>query len=383
MDQTKPAICVFIDLAKAFDTVSHQDLLETLENLGFRDTSYNLLKSYLTDREQYVQIGNEVSDQRTVRCGVPQGTVLGPLLFTIYINDMFEILIQGKIVSFADDTAIFYESSDWNTLKRTVESDFINIVEFLNSKKLSINWTKTCFLPFTSYPRNMPAYSILKISINNLDHNIYSVKNVKYLGITLDSHLRWDEHINCVVKKIRCLINKFKFYTQIFATEQLKILYFSLVQSHLLYGIVAWGGVTKIYLRRLEIAQKWILKIIFQKEYLSPSDELYRDSGMLDLRQLFFSQLAFKQYKRKNSNSYVKHKYSTRQRENTFLIPNIKKTIGERCHSYLAPKIYNAIPNEIALINSFSLFKKQLTAWIMQIPRAQIHKLVDLKNVYL
>ena len=384
VDKSCPALCIFVDLAKAFDTVSHPDLLQTLENVGFRGVSYNLLKSYLTDRKQCVQIENELSGQRVVQYGVPQGTVLGPILFTIYMNDIFHIPIQGQIISFADDTAIFYQNADWTVLKEAVEADFINIVEFLNSKKLTINWKKTCYLPFTSYYKDLPGFSKLKITTDDQEYTIESVKNVKYLGIVMDSHLRWDGHINAVVGKLRFLINKFKYFRQIFNVEQLKILYYGLVQSHLVYGIVAWGGATNTHLKRLEVTQKWLLKIVFQKEYLFPSDNLFKESGILDLRQLFFKQLALIQFKKKNSVNFVNHKYSTRYKDNTMVVPNVIKTIGQRSHSYLAPKIFNAIPKELTItINSFSLFKRRLTDWIMQKPRAEIHKLIDIKNTYL
>lgn len=150
IDDKIPTICVFIDLAKAFDTVSHHELLLSLERIGFRGESLKLMESYLSHRLQAVKIGDEVGTFREVKYGVPQGTVLGPLLFVIYINDLFDLPSVGDILSFADDTAIIYQDTSWGNLKKKIEVDFAQIIEFLNYKVLTINVEKTKFVAFTS-----------------------------------------------------------------------------------------------------------------------------------------------------------------------------------------------------------------------------------------
>lgn len=382
MDGNEQALCIFVDLAKAFDTVSHSNLLNTLECLGFRGAAYDIMKSYLMDREQCVLIDNVYSDKKIVCYGVPQGTVLGPLLFTLYVNDLFKLNISGDIISFADDTAVFYKNTSWMSLKSNVENDFGTIVEFFKSKLLTINAKKTHFMPFTCFSNTLPSFDKLEIKCSNEQMEITSAKNVKYLGIIIDPHLRWNFQINNLIMKLRCLLSKFKYLKIFLSVSHLKIMYYSLVQSHLTYGIIAWGGVTNFYLDKLEIMQKWLLKIIYGKCSTYPSDDLYNESGVFDMRQLFCQSLLIHQHKNRINLKNIEHGYSTRYKENSSIIPRTYKTIGQRCHVYLCPKLYNQLPLNIKIISSRKSYKKQVDKWIRKQPRLVIHKYIDIKNTY-
>lgn len=382
MDNTEPSLCIFVDLAKAFDTVSHTELLDTLENIGIRGTNLKLMESYLTGRQQCVSINNKLSDTLTVNYGVPQGSVLGPILFILYVNDLFKLPISGDIISFADDTAIFYKDKTWNALKNKVEKDFKTVIDFFNMKLLTINVKKTHFLPFTCYPKYLPDYETLQITCEDQTILISSAKSVKYLGVTIDSHLKWDLQINALVSKLRYFITKFKFLKQILEVPFLKCMYYALVQSHLTYGVIAWGGVNNIYLKKLEIIQKWIIKIILGKCYTYPSNDLYREANIFDLRQLFCQNMLIHQYKNKADLKNIEHDYNTRHKEQAIQVPRTDKTIGQRCYYYIGPRIYNEVPIEIKRINSISLYKTKIKHWIMNKPRLFFHQIVDKKNFY-
>lgn len=380
LDARKPAICLFVDLAKAFDTVSHPDLLETLENFGFRGSAHRLMTSYLSGRKQCVTLDNEVSSTRVVSFGVPQGTVLGPILFILYVNSLFDLQIPAEITSFADDTVFFFEDNNWENLKQKVVTAFPLIVEFFNSKLLTINFKKTIYLPFTSYEPNLPGYGEINIPINGNTIQIKSSKTVKYLGITLDSNLKWNAHMKNLTQKIRYLVYKFKFLKNILDLKHLKIIYHALVQTHLSYGIIAWGGVTKNHLRNLETVQKWILKIMLNRPYTYPSEDLYKEAEIMDIRQVFALTLLLHQRKNISLAKNIDHKYNTRTRINSIDIPRMLKTIGQRSYSYLAPKLYNDIPFHFKRMNSFSLFKSKIKTWILNTPRTRIHQIIDSKN---
>lgn len=122
LNEGRPSLCVFIDLSKAFDTVGQHLLLQSLEDIGMRGNILKLFESYLTVRYQAVRIGVVLGSERVVDCGLPQGSVLGPTLFNIYVNGLSSLSNNGNIIGFADDTAIFYKADDWDSLKDTVES---------------------------------------------------------------------------------------------------------------------------------------------------------------------------------------------------------------------------------------------------------------------
>lgn len=382
--QKKPCLAVFVDLTKAFDTVDHAQLLRVLENVGIRGTACELISSYLTDRFQYVKIRDTQSDPRTVRCGIPQGTVLGPLLFNIYINDLFQINLDGDLVGFADDAVIFLTEDSWQVLKETAERNISRLFHHLKSKLLTVSVDKTCFLPFTSLNTNLPTYEYLNVKDQSCSCEETIVKTsdrVKYLGVYLDPHMRWNNHINYVANKIRSLLYRFKHFKTILSIPQLKKLYFALIEPHLSYGITAWGGATNNHIDRLEKAQKWAIKIIYNKPLKYPTEMLYAESEIFDLRQLYCFVILVKQQMRKAVTEPY-HSYNIRNIINTVEVPKVEKTITQRSFHYLGPKIYNCLPEGIRAITLLSKFKKEVRKWIKLKSRLEIHSLVDIKNTY-
>lgn len=377
VDNKTPALCIFLDLKKAFDTVCHKRLLEQLERLGFRGTSYRLFENYLQERNLYVKINGELSDSGTVTYGVPQGTVLGPILFIIYMNDLLTINTSGSILSFADDTAIFLEDTTWENLRKKAESELTFIKNWFDNKKLTINYSKTYFLPISSYQNHLPNFSELNILSRLTQTKIKSVSNIKYLGIYLDNHLRWDVHVKNTHKKIRGLLHKFKVLRDILKIKETIIVYKSLVESILRYGIIGWGGVAKSILEPLQRIQNQIIKIIYSKNIRYTTDILYNECKLFDIRQIYSSVLLLNQFKNKNQMLFISHDYHTRSNMNkNQIILKSKKTIGQRYFKYYCSKIYNILPSTLRNKKSYLLFKKSVNTWILE-NRKTLNLIID------
>lgn len=375
MDDNKPSLCMFVDLAKAFDTVSHDLLLGKLQNYGFRGVVYDLVKSYLSTRVQSVQVDGIVSDRETVIYGVPQGTVLGPLFFILYLNDLLLMKSVGEIISYADDTAIIYRAETWEELKNTVQTDFSFIKQWFDENLLTLNYHKTTFLTFSPY--YTAAFQTLLINDTHSEMEIHASESVKYLGITIDRHLRWNVHTDHTVKKLRSLLSRFRILRAYLTVPQLRILYFSLVESHLAYGIIGWGGAYKNSLKNLEVIQKWILKIIFNKPKTYPTELLYAEARVFDLRQLFaFCVLNGLRCSGENID-IVRHTYQTRQRGVLCKTHRCHKTIGQRSYWYIGQRLFNILPIHIRNVASPVAYKIRLKRWLLELPRRRLHELFE------
>jgi hypothetical protein len=190
IDEGKYTIGIFLDLSKAFDTVDHDILLKKMEHYGVRGLTLTWFKNYLMNRKQIVKFKQENSKEMKITTGVPQGSVLGPLLFLLYINDIQNCSDVVSFVLFADDTNAFYSNSGINIAKETMQREMNEILKWLNTNKLSINTTKTKLILFRA--RNKKQLTEIDIKIN--DQSIEQVKCTKFLGVLIDETLTWNNH---------------------------------------------------------------------------------------------------------------------------------------------------------------------------------------------
>ena len=184
LESKKYTIGVFIDLRKAFDTLNHDILLSKLNHYGVRGVALDWFKSYLTNRKQYVQIGDKCSTFMDIMCGVPQGSILGPKLFIMYINDLCDVTNILKFILFADDTNAFRSGYDLTTLAMEVSLELDKLQIWFNVNKLSLNIQKTIFMIFGKFKN---VQSNISIYING--YEIQQVFNTKFLGVIIDSNL--------------------------------------------------------------------------------------------------------------------------------------------------------------------------------------------------
>lgn len=374
LDQGKKVVAIFLDLMKAFDTVDHHILLRRLENIGVRGITNNLIRSYLSGRMQSVRLNDTKSDKRLVEYGVPQGTVLAPILFNIYINGLLSVLKEGNVYCFADDTVIIINDSDWDMVKTKSELAMFKVKKWLDNSLLSLNTDKTKFVAFSLMSRNLPTFQNITLhsyncNLNDLcqcDQLIERTKNVKYLGIMMDENLSWKDHIMYITNKIRKLIYKFYELRNIFTFKMLKIIYQSLVESIICYGLVVWGSAGKMVLKKLEIAQKAILKIILFKKKRYPSILVYKDSQTLNPKQLYIKTIL--RFMLQNPNyreTLINHGKNTRgETKNNITLCNPRHTTCQNHIYYAGPKLFNMLPHNIRNKPYYKV-KNEINNWIL------------------
>ena len=202
LDKSTPIIAVFLDLAKAFDTVNHIILLEKLDRYGIRSNALNLLTSYLLDRLQNVKINEYISPYKLITTGVPQGTILGPLQFILYVNDLLEDMPKETIMSYADDTVVISNDNTWTSAHDKMNKFLEYVADWLAYSILSLNVNETVYFAFGLYRNSVPK----DLSIKTKNQPIKRVKCVKYIGIYFDYNMKWDIHVQHIINKTKYLI---------------------------------------------------------------------------------------------------------------------------------------------------------------------------------
>ena len=254
---------VFIDLSKAFDTIDHKILLNKLHNYGIRGTPYDLLKSYLSDRYQQVKIENHTSEKLLVKFGVPQGSVLGPLLFILYINDLQRICIgkeNVKFVLYADDTNIFIAFDKLANASFIAQKILSPVNNYMVSNLLHINLDKSCFMYF---PKASILLKTTDLKLSICATPIKEVTETRFLGVTFDSQLNWNAHITQLQKKLKVSFATIKRISEYIPSSNHKNIYHTIFESHLLYCISVWGGAKKKSIEKIFTLQKRAIRFLF------------------------------------------------------------------------------------------------------------------------
>ena len=340
LDNGEYVVGVFVDLKKAFDTVDHDILLSKLEHYGVRGISIEWFKSYLKHRRQYVSLENNSSSTKYISTGVPQGSVLGPLLFLIYINDLHKCLKHSKAYHFADDTNILNSHHSLETLAKKMNYDLKKLSQWLKANKLSLNVKKTELMIFHSNTKTIDQSVKFKLDGRRLNPS----NTVKYLGVLLDPHLQWIKQLNHVRMKLNRAVGILSRLRQITSLKILKITYHALFGSHLLYGSQLWGQTTAEHQEMIQTLQNRALrKITFKKRQESVTD-IYKEYKILKfkdsihLQNCLFMSLIEEDEKIAESFASLKHcgdnhHYQTRSKTKKLLDIPLFKTDTYGTHS--------------------------------------------------
>ena len=374
LDKGSFGVGLFIDFKKAFDTVNHHILLNKLEFYGFRGVVNKWFQSYLTGRNQNVSINGINSSLKAISCGVPQGSVLGPLLFLLYINDLPYCSNRLVFQLFADDTNIFFSSKNLDLIQTTLNIELKNVSQWLNANRLALNIEKTNFVVFHS-PKKKP-HKVLSICIDN--QSIREATSVKYLGVLIDSTLSWRPHISELSKKIAKsvgILSKLRHYLN---TDILISIYYSLIYSFIIYGIEIWGQTYVSYLKPISTLLKKTVRIVTFSDYRCHSEPIFKLLNLLKFSDLISLSLLKFVFRWKNkllpacfSNYYDflsdTHSHQTRQssNDNIFLTHKRSDQFGKRSIKYSGALLWNLVPYEIKSSSSLSIFSKKIKQYMI------------------
>lgn len=369
---------LFIDLSKAFDAVDHLKLLEVCEKIGIRGLPLDLLKSYLSDRVQLVSVNGVSSGFEKIGFGVPQGSVLGPTLFLIFVNDLQLLDLHGKLNLYADDAAIFYASCSDSENCGKMNEDLAKLSLYFASKRLTINEKKTKFMHFHSYSKALDNTAAVQVNGRTVER----VTSFEYLGLVLDTHLSWDMHCAELCKRIRPIAGILFKLKNTLPKEALLQIYFAFVHSHLNYMVGAWGHAPATNLKPVQVLQNRCLKLCYSLDRLTPSVDLYSGpaKGILPVKGL---QILFvNKFVRQVLNNELHHTVSFPFRDVRSLRDArplqtciVRTGFGHRKVSHFGPSSFNRLPIEIRSLNSTELFVKAVRRHLGT--REAILKLLD------
>ena len=278
LDNKQIACGIYVDLQKAFDTVNHDILIAKLEHYGIRGTANDWFSSYLKNRSQYVSILGFDSTTKPLKHGVPQGSVLGPLLFLIYINDLHSSIKHCKVFHFADDTNLLKIDDSIKKMEKLINVDLKILYNWLLANKISLNCDKTELIFFRK-----PGYKVPDMKIKMNGHRIIPSKNIKYLGIYIDQHLNFNFHCEMLSKKLKRangMLSKARHYLE---TANLKNLYYAIFSSHLTYGCQVWAQNVNVHNTKIFNLQKRALRILTFSDNNEHSNPLFSQLSILKL----------------------------------------------------------------------------------------------------
>ena len=368
MDKGDTPISIFLDLSKAFDMLNHDILLTKLKHYGIAGTPLAWFKSYLTNRAQYVEINGTCSGLLSIEKGVPQGSILGPLLFIIFINDIHRSSTEFKFITYADDTTLFSSLSSFipdSNVGITEASEKINreinkVTDWLTVNKLSLNVNKTKFMIFHYHQRILGETNIPNLMING--NNIEQIDEFNFLGLTINEYMSWSSHAKKVSNKVSRVLGVMNRLKHFLPFSALRLMYQSLVNCHLQFCILAWG----YEYNRVYNLQKKALRIMTGSKYNAHTEPLFKQLNIMKLEDSFSLQ-CLKFYHKFKTNSLPKyfaniftrnseiHSYGTRSREQLHYFP-FKKTGTSKCLRHSVPNLLTEIaPNVLSKLNTLSL----------------------------
>ena len=364
LENSEFTIGIFLDFSKAFDTVNHHILLNKLSNYGIRGVANTWLESYLTNRTQFTSYNGSNSPTSIIRCGVPQGSILGPILFLLYINDLGTISSLLSPIMFADDSNLFMTGKNLPDLTTKLNQELPSLVEWLRSNRLSLNIGKTHTMIFGK-TKNLAAPDIF-IDGTRLE----TVTSTKFLGVILDSELSWKPHIAHIGSKIAKSIGILSQARKNLHRKTLIQLYHAFLYPYLSYCVLIWGNAPATTLWPIYKLQKLALRIIMNAGHRASSLPFCKEHSILRLPDIYTLNAGIFMYKYNNSmlppvfdNLFVRnntiHRYPTRNAAQ-LRAPRTKSRLASSFITTTGVNVWNQIGKKLNTDTKLGTFKRSL-----------------------
>ena len=365
-DKGDIVITLLIDLKKAFDTIDHRILLRKLYSYGIRGSMLKWMESYLTDRSQYVVFDGKVSETRSIECGVPQGSILGPLLFIISVNDICNVSPMLFKILYADDTCVLISGNHLNDLIDRLNTELISLNNWFKANKLSLNTKKSFFMIF--HRSRIKSNVINRVVIDN--HQLTQVNSSKYLGVIIDHKLNWIEHISYVKSKMSKGIGIMFKARQFLTKKALLMLYHAYIYPYMTYCIEVWGCTSQTQLNCLFLLQKKIIRIMSFSHYLAHTNPLFLSMEVLPLMKIFLYKVGLIMYKYSNNLlpeciSLLYLRNDSIHEHNTRGCHQLRVLHGAKTFSNISARIWNVLTNKFNCDVSMSIFKCKLKLFLL------------------
>ena len=362
MDNGKFAGALLTDLSKAFDCHNHELLIAKLEAYGFDQSSLSYIYSYLSDRKQRTKVNNSYSSWSSIKCGVPQGSILGPLLFNIYLNDIFYFVNKCHITNYADDTTPYSVDKTMDDLVSSLEADTNTFIKWFRDNYFKLNADK-CNLIISKQNRG--------IFINIVDEIIECSSTVKLLGITIDNKLNFGEHVTKICKKVSQKLHALARISNYMSQEKLRVIMKAFIESQFGYCPLVWMFYSRTLNNRINMLHERALRLVYKDTHLT-FNELLRKDNSFTIHHRNLQKLATEMYKVTNGLAppIMKSVFPERavpfnlRNKNNFRATNVSSVFnGTETISFRGPKTWILVPDEIKKSQTLSEFRTKIKKW--------------------
>ena len=362
LDEGKVAGAILTDLSKAFDRISHYLLIAKLDSYGFDKTALMFIYDYLTNRVQRTEVNGAYSSWRELLNGVPQGSILGPLLFNIFINDIFWFVDKSEIANYADDNTAYGVETCIMTLLKVLEEDTFSVLNWFRFNEMVPNQGKCHLMVADIDHKHYDSKSFVYLE----DAFLESEEIVKLLGIHIDKKLKFEHHINVILKKANSKLYALMRVSKYLSQEKLRLLLKSFIEAQFNYCPLIWMCHSRALNNKINKLHERALRVVYKDKSLTFEQMLLRD-GSFTIHQRNLQKLAIEMYEVKNglSPAIMVNLFTLKEQGNgDFVIPQVKTVNrGVETIRYRGPLTWNMVPEDIRNAESLSIFKNKIKYW--------------------